>query len=243
MHKYLRAVGFSSIKNIKQLEPLFKSVIENPDKRIAVCADDSDISAMQIDRDFGEDIGISMVGELDEAGNFLMEHYFPYVRPDIYVYDGFLEVEERLINKSYAGISDDSELSLIFYVQNIVDIDKKRIAPSDTVDAVMLAALSDRGSILLPIAQPSEGEDLFSMVETSIIPCGVECELYRIVGTILDVRHVQNLITGERVILMNISCNDYKIRLAINEMDLIGEPEKGRRFRGDIWLQGVMLLD
>ena len=172
-----------------------------------------------------------------------MEHYFPYVRPDIYVYDGFLEVEERLINKSYAGISDDSELSLIFYVQNIVDIDKKRIAPSDTVDAVMLAALSDRGSILLPIAQPSEGEDLFSMVETSIIPCGVECELYRIVGTILDVRHVQNLITGERVILMNISCNDYKIRLAINEMDLIGEPEKGRRFRGDIWLQGLMLLD
>ena len=87
------------------------------------------------------------------------------------------------------------------------------------------------------------GEDLFSMVETSIIPCGVECELYRIVGTILDVRHVQNLITGERVILMNISCNDYKIRLAINEMDLIGEPEKGRRFRGDIWLQGLMLLD
>ena len=71
MHKYLRAVGFSSIKNIKQLEPLFKSIIEKPDKRIAVCADDSDISAMQIDRDFGEDIGISMVGELDEAGNFV----------------------------------------------------------------------------------------------------------------------------------------------------------------------------
>jgi hypothetical protein len=42
---------------------------------------------------------------------------------------------------------------------------------------------------------------------------------------------------------MNISCNDHKIRLAINEMDLIGEPEKGRRFRGDIWLQGLMLLD
>ena len=157
-------------------------------------------------------------------------------------YDGFLEVEERLINKSYAGISDDSELSLIFYVQNIVDIDKKRIAPSDTVDAVMLAALSDRGSILLPIAQPSEGEDLFSMVETSIIPCGVECDHYAVIGNILNVSEEKNSYSDEIVYNLLIETYDLMINIGINKIDLEGEPLPGRRFKGEIWLQGYVKI-
>ena len=39
---------------------------------------------------------------------------------------------------------------------------------------------------------------------------------------------------------MNILCNDVPLDVCINEKDLLGEPEVGRRFKGQIWLQGTM---
>ncbi len=37
---------------------------------------------------------------------------------------------------------------------------------------------------------------------------------------------------------MNIECNDMYFDICINEKDLMGVPEEGRRFKGSIWLQG-----
>ena len=91
MHKYLRAIGFSEIQSIKDIEPLFKTIVSKPDNRIAVNAN-RDISYTQMDKEFGEGIGISMIGEMDESGQFLMEHYFPYLIPDSEIYYGEVEL-------------------------------------------------------------------------------------------------------------------------------------------------------
>ena len=81
-------------------------------------------------------------------------------------------------------------------------------------------------------------EDLFSIVETSLVPFGVECDKYNIVAEILSVDKHKNKFTNETLIDMRVETMGIQFNLIINEMDLQGEPEPGRRFRGTIWLLG-----
>ncbi|HCO40058.1 MAG TPA: DUF3881 domain-containing protein, partial [Lachnospiraceae bacterium] len=39
---------------------------------------------------------------------------------------------------------------------------------------------------------------------------------------------------------LGLVCNDVPIDICINEKDLFGVPEVGRRFKGQIWLQGML---
>lgn len=81
-------------------------------------------------------------------------------------------------------------------------------------------------------------EDLYSVVETSFIPYGSESDNYSIIGTIQESRLTENKFTGEQVYELEISCNDLVFELCINKEDLYGEPLVGRRFKGNIWMQG-----
>ena len=83
-------------------------------------------------------------------------------------------------------------------------------------------------------------EDVFSLVDTFFMPYGVECDHYSIMGEILDSRLVHNSMTGEGVYQLTLSCNDIKFDICINENDILGEPEIGRRFKGVIWAQGYI---
>lgn len=40
--------------------------------------------------------------------------------------------------------------------------------------------------------------------------------------------------------MMALSCNDLVFDVCINKKDLYGEPLAGRRFRGTIWMQGII---
>ena len=81
-------------------------------------------------------------------------------------------------------------------------------------------------------------EDLFSLVDSYFMPYGVECDQYSVLGEIVDMRLVQNHITGEEIYILTISCNELTFDVSINIIDLFGEPQIGRRFKGIIWLQG-----
>ncbi len=81
-------------------------------------------------------------------------------------------------------------------------------------------------------------EDLYSIVETSFMPTGVECDIYSILGEIVSLRVKENVYTHENVVDMKVSCNDCIFHVAINESDLEGVPQVGRRFKGKIWMQG-----
>lgn len=83
-------------------------------------------------------------------------------------------------------------------------------------------------------------EDVLTIVESSFIPYGIESDQYIIIGEILNFYKVQNQISGEFVWVLSINCNDLKFDVCINEKDLLGEPEIGRRFKGRIWMQGYL---
>ena len=85
-------------------------------------------------------------------------------------------------------------------------------------------------------------EDVFSLVDTYFMPNGVECDHYSILGEIVDYRLETNSLSSERVYSFVLNCNGLPLTVCINEKDLLGEPQIGRRFRGNIWLQGEIRL-
>jgi hypothetical protein len=85
-----------------------------------------------------------------------------------------------------------------------------------------------------------ETEDLYTLVESTFMPTGVECDMYAIVGEILAVRTKQNVYSHENIVDLKLNCNDCVFHVCINEKDLLGEPAVGRRFKGKIWMQGEL---
>jgi len=83
-------------------------------------------------------------------------------------------------------------------------------------------------------------EDVLSLVDTYFMPYGVECDQYSILAEIMDWREVKNRLTDEIIYEMTVSCNELTFDLCINKMDLYGEPQVGRRFKGSIWMQGCI---
>ena len=81
-------------------------------------------------------------------------------------------------------------------------------------------------------------EDIFTIVETYFMPYGVECDEYSILGEIIDLRKTQNKVTQETLYIMTLDVNELQFDVCIPEKEVMGVPEVGRRFKGNIWLQG-----
>ena len=88
------------------------------------------------------------------------------------------------------------------------------------------------------ISRKIQKADIFSLVDTYFMPYGVECDQYSVLGGITDMKLVTNGLTGEKVHILTLCCNDLNLKVAINSIDLLGEPAVGRRFKGSVWLQG-----
>lgn len=88
------------------------------------------------------------------------------------------------------------------------------------------------------ISKKIQKEDVYSLVDTYFMPYGVECDHYSVLGEIMAVQERVNSLTGEEIYLLTILCNELTFDVAINKIDLFGEPQVGRRFKGFIWLQG-----
>lgn len=82
-------------------------------------------------------------------------------------------------------------------------------------------------------------EDIYSIIDSCFMPCGIECDQYSIIGNIQHMEVLKNRITEEEVYAMRLECNDMIFHVAINKKDLIGEPKEGRRFKGQIWMIGT----
>ncbi len=90
------------------------------------------------------------------------------------------------------------------------------------------------------ITRRIQKEDVFSIVDSYFMPYGVECDQYNVMGEIIDFMEATNEVTKEKMYQISISCNDVRFDVCINQKDLMGEPEIGRRFKGIIWLQGCL---
>lgn len=106
----------------------------------------------------------------------------------------------------------------------------------DAIDSLTLDEIDLSGRLGKRIMN----EDLYSIVDSSIIPYGSESDNYMIIGTILNWSLTTNPYTHEDVFQLLINCNDIVLNIAINRKDLEGEPMIGRRFKGIIWMQGYV---
>ena len=127
-------------------------------------------------------------------------------------------------------------------------IDKCRAATAARNNLINLAKKGDTAAIdnltiedldtYTDIYKRMHNEDVFTIVDSSFMPSGFECDSYSVVGNIVESRMLSNNYTGEDVYVMTLECNDIVFDMCINARDLIGEPAEGRRFKGRIWLQG-----
>lgn len=84
-------------------------------------------------------------------------------------------------------------------------------------------------------------EDVYSIVETSFMPYGLESDQYTVIGTIENCYHIENSLSKRLLWHLDIRCKDLSFPVLIDEEDLLGAPAPGRRFKGDIWMQGTLL--
>ncbi len=90
------------------------------------------------------------------------------------------------------------------------------------------------------ISRRAKSEDILTIVESYFMPYGIAYDQYSVMGDILSVDLLKNVYTGEEVWRMCLDCNDLVFDVCINKENLMGEPEVGRRFRGSVWLQGIV---
>lgn len=289
MHKYMRAIGFSELKNRKELKELLTSVVMESDFR-AYTTNKEDVLLGEFDKDFGEDIGIAVCGEFDDDDKFIYDYYYPYLRGTGMTSEEDISIERHAAKESYAGVCDDLKVgvSLIFYLQNMIPYVKAQACGKLPIrgTTLTLSALSLKGNVMMPIkknerqkmrlqkdmktrsnliAAARKGDedaietltledmdmystiskkiqqnDVFTLVDTYFMPYGVECDQYSILGEITACKKIKNKVSGEEIYKLSIYCNELTFDVCINIMDLFGEPEVGRRFKGIIWLQGFI---
>lgn len=286
MHSFLRAIGFGSIKNRSDEENLMKLVIENASER-QVFRVSEERSFIELYMEVSDDAGVVVRGEQDEDGVFHVSHYVPICRGFRITTEETVFINKRVDTDAFTGMCDDYRIgiSLIFYVQNVVDMLKYPVSKKENRKCpIYLAALATEGKILLPvekttseeeqvkmdlknraelIAEAKQGsqeamqsltfddidqyaivsrriqkEDIYSIVETSFIPFGSESDNYSILGYITNVNKCKNAYTSEEFYVLSLVCNEMYFSVCIHTEDLLGEPIVGRRFRGNVWMQG-----
>ena len=83
-------------------------------------------------------------------------------------------------------------------------------------------------------------EDIFTIVDTYFMPYGVECDMYSILGEILAMRERINSATGEELYQLKLNVNELQFDICVPKTKVLGQPEIGRRFKGTVWLQGMI---
>lgn len=139
-----------------------------------------------------------------------------------------VQKDPQLINKDIDGQSNRSTL-----IQE---------AKNGDMDAIENLTLEDI-DLYTMISRRALTEDVYSIVDTTFMPYGVESDQYSIIGHIDTVERCYNRTTEEIIYVLQIDCNGMDIKVAINQEDLVGEPLAGRRFKGNIWLQGLLELN
>lgn len=179
-------------------------------------------------------VGVSLI--------FYLQNRIPYVKAH---FCGELPI--RGTSLTLSGLSTQG--SILMPIEKD-EIQKQRIM-QDSVNRTNLIAAARKGDedamemltmedmdMYNTISKKLQKEDVFSIVDTYFMPYGVECDHYSVLGEILECGRVRNEITGEEIYLLKICCNELTFDVAINIIDMLGEPQVGRRFKGSIWLQG-----
>lgn len=159
MHKYLQAIGFGKLQNKKELKEILKQVEESFTHQIIVSYSTfTDFCELQ--KEYGQNMGITICGELDEEDRFDADYYFPYFEGSGISTLTDVIVERRIDKNQYIGICEDPKvgISLIFCVQNGVEYMKEKqlgfLSGENT--SITFSGLALSGTILLPVRKSEE---------------------------------------------------------------------------------------
>ena len=111
-----------------------------------------------------------------------------------------------------------------------------RDGDEDAIESLTLEDIDTYSMISRRIAN----EDILSIVDSYFMPHGIESDQYSILGEILNYYYVSNSFSQDRICVMTVDTNDLVYNICINENDLVGVPAVGRRFKGNIWMQGTV---
>ena len=156
MHQYLKAIGFDNINTKNNLKKLLKTIQkEFTHQTIISYRPGEDFCEMR--KEYGQCIGISLCGELDEQENFQPDYYFPYFEGSGISTYAEIAVERKIEKEQYVGMCEDSKIgiSLIFTLQNGLEYMRERQAgfAADITTSVTLSGLALSGMILLPVVK------------------------------------------------------------------------------------------
>jgi hypothetical protein len=179
-------------------------------------------------------LGVSLIFYLQNVIEFLekLKQNMPMVTP-FSVTLAALSLEGRIllpIEKDEVQVRNISEVTK--YRNNLIAEAKK--GNQDAIDSL---TIDDIDTYAL-VSRRAKKEDIYTIVDTSFIPFGSESDNYSIIATITDSNLIVNNFTKEEVYDLQLVCNDLNFSLCINKQDLLGEPMVGRRFKGNVWMQG-----
>jgi len=289
MHNYLQAIGFDRYMKRAGKDELLIKIIETPDETMYY-ETPGENCIVQYNKDFGEAFGISLVGEIEDDGEFTLEYIYPYVKGNNMFFHEEIHVEKYSDRNAYVGVCDNVNVGvpLIFYIHNfthylnmkhfkemfpkinnvilsglsidgmiILNVEKDEIqiqkerrsnhnrnqlieaAREGNMEAIEMLTLDDMDTYTM-LSRRSKKEDVFTIVDSYLIPYGVETDKYSVLGTIHEVKELKNSETGKTIYYLAVACNDIEFDICINKEDLLGEPVRGRRFKGVVWLQGMV---
>ena len=185
----------------------------------------------------------------------LLDEYRVGISLIFYLENGF-EYRERKLNKSsrqveavnLTGLAMDGKILLPLH-KTRKQIELAKVAAKDRTNLIEAAKNGDEDAMetltiedidmYSQISRRAMKEDLYSIVDSCFMPCGIECDQYSVIGEITHIEEKKNSFTGEMVYDLTLDCNDMLFHVGIGAEDLMGEPKVGRRFNGQIWMQGA----
>ena len=167
MHDYLRAVGFSHIKENADLEMLLHIVQTVPDHIHTEGTSRPGITYAEKSKDFAENAGITVRGEIGENQNFSCEYYFPHYLGRCISVNEDVTAQKRSDREDYDGICDLSGegMSVIFHMNRLQDYAQTGRSSFEMTQeegivsryikhaSIRFSALSISGKILIPMSR------------------------------------------------------------------------------------------
>ena len=161
MEQYLRAVGFKDHVENDKIKDIVQDIINNPTEKY-ISNYGKDKIKVELFKEYGDEFGIIVRGELDENEEIKVFSIIPYKKGNL-----IMDIDE--VDVIYANKKDDYYVyfediktgnPITFYLQNVVDyldIDEDEEA---YVENIRLVALSNEGTVVLPINKDDVDKNL-----------------------------------------------------------------------------------
>lgn len=161
MHQYLKAIGFNNLQTKKELKELLNQVETHFTHQTIVSYEDwADYCEFQ--KEYGQNMGITICGDMDENETFDADYYFPYFEGSGVTTEAEVLVEKRIEKEEYVGICEDPNvgISLIFHLQNGIEYmrEKQLGSGENLTTSVTFSGLALSGKILFPVVKNEEQE-------------------------------------------------------------------------------------